>query len=106
MKAYRSMLVFPHSESPTKTKRILGRSMSAKLGVPGEGVGSGAGVLARGMAESGRWEERLEYRFNAETRRQALDTRRTRPTPEVTNLRRRDSTVGWRLAAELIFARL
>ncbi len=37
---YRRMLDFPHSASPTKTNRILGRSMSMKLGVPGKGWAS------------------------------------------------------------------
>lgn len=53
---YRRMLDFPHSASPTKTNRIFGRSMSAKFGVPGDGVGSGAGVAPRDINKLGLFE--------------------------------------------------
>lgn len=102
---YRRILDFPHPASPTKTNRIFGRSMSAKLGVPGDGVGSGAGVPPRDTNKSGLFET-LCCRPGVTTRWQALETRRARPRPELTSCLRRDSTVFRCPSAELVFARL
>lgn len=108
---YRSMLDFPHWASPTKTKRILGRSMSAKLGVPGEGVGSGPGVDERccGRDDSALLFKTLWDRWTGVmTRWQALETRRTMLRLVLASWLWRDSTVKvvWYFPAlDPIFAR-
>lgn len=79
--------------------------MSVKLGVPGDGVGSGHGVAPRGSDDSGLLGT-LRFRSRATTRLQLSETRRTRLRPEFMSLLRRESESGWLPAAELVLARL